>query len=83
MQNHQTMTTKLGTNQDGTPKKDTRGRPRADHQLTRTSILADGRQMEQLKQQAAKEGRHMYELYYDAVQDYLLNQRATAQTTNK
>jgi len=63
--------TGLGLNQDGTPKKDERGRPEASHELTRTSILADKAQMQRLKLQAVKEGRHMYELFADAVEAYL------------
>jgi hypothetical protein len=64
-------TNDLGLNLDGTPKKDERGRPPANHGLTRTSILADKAQMQRLKVVAAKEGRHMYELHREALDAYL------------
>jgi len=63
--------TGLGLNKDGSPKQDERGRPEAEHGLKRTSILADKEQMQRLKLQAVKEGRHMYELFSDAIEAYL------------
>lgn len=48
-----------------------RGRPKADHGLKRTSVLADREQMQRLKMQALREDRHMYELLFDAIGDYL------------
>lgn len=64
-------TSDLGLNKDGTPKKDERGRPKAGHGLTRTSVLADKTQMQRLKIEAAKQGRHMYELLAEAIEAYL------------
>ena len=54
-----------GDNADG------RGRPKATHGLTRTSVLADKDQMQRLKIEAAKQNRHMYELLGDAIEAYL------------
>jgi hypothetical protein len=54
-----------------TGKKDGRGRPKANHGLTRTSVLADSDQMARLKVEAAKQRRHMYELLSEAIGDYL------------
>ena len=56
-------------------KKDGRGRPKATHGLTRTSVLADKDQMQRLKIEAAKEGRHMYELLSEAIDLYLEQKR--------
>jgi hypothetical protein len=47
------------------------GRPKADHGLTRTSILADKAQMHRLKVEAVKQDRHMYELLSEAIEAYL------------
>ena len=47
------------------------GRPKAQHGLKRTSILADPEQMLRLKMKALKERRHMYELFNDAIEAYL------------
>ena len=52
-------------------KQDGRGRPKATHGLTRTSVLADKDQMQRLKVEAAKQRRHMYELLSEAIEDYL------------
>jgi hypothetical protein len=54
-----------------TGKKTGRGRPKANHGLTRTSVLADSDQMARLKVEAAKQRRHMYELLSEAIGDYL------------
>ncbi|MGB3548707.1 MAG: hypothetical protein WBA17_17170 [Saprospiraceae bacterium] len=54
----------------GTPE-DGRGRPKATHNLKRTSVLVDPDQMQQLKIQAVKESRHMYELLGEAIDHYL------------
>ena len=53
-------------------KTDGRGRPKATHGLTRTSVLADKDQMQRLKIEAAKQGRHMYELLSEAIEAYLV-----------
>jgi hypothetical protein len=47
------------------------GRPKADHDLKRTSILADAKLMQRMKVAAAKENRHFYELMNDAMNAYL------------
>ena len=54
-----------------TGKKAGRGRPKANHGLTRTSVLADSDQMARLKVEAAKQRRHMYELLSEAIEAYL------------
>jgi|AntRauTorckE5430_2_1112549.scaffolds.fasta_scaffold116444_1 hypothetical protein len=47
------------------------GRPKVDHNLKRTSILAGAERMQRMKVAAAKENRHFYELMNDAMDAYL------------